>query len=590
MRAAAATRGGAGCAAGVAGAIAVAAALFAHPTGSAAQTAPRSGLPDARLDAPILPAPEVAPAPPLAVPQAPPRAAPSAADIRLTLRTVVLTPKDAPLAATPGVAAAIDAALGREADLASLETLRRKMTEALVREGYVSSGFRLREVDLDVGSATYEIVEGRLTEIFVAGEGIADGERRIGEASPDDVRARVAPGPGAFDVDDTQEALRILLRDRNVERVDAAIRPGAAPGEAVLDLNVKARRPYDFAFTAANDTPFEIGETTGRFAFSARNLTFSGDELRGEIELSEGRRRVILDADAPLWPGGPTPFATFEAARSEFVRGPLSGATDARVDFLRLSAGVRVPLIETSRRQLAMILAFDWKRSKSFSLGGGQSFSDGPIGGVSRTAVLSLGQEFVDLGENRTIAIRATANFGLPILGATPNTSINESGQDGRFFSFIAQAQAAQRLTPELTLIARAQGQVASEALLPIESVAIGGRETVRGFSEASASGDDALVGSLEARIAAFDLAIPGFTPPGHDATFTLAPFIDAGFVNRREGGGSDTLVGVGAGFIWSPRPGVSTRFFFGAPLTDRPDGGGLQGEGAHFAVTLALP
>ncbi|MEM8755782.1 MAG: ShlB/FhaC/HecB family hemolysin secretion/activation protein, partial [Pseudomonadota bacterium] len=462
--------------------------------------------------------------------------------------------------------------------------------EALVAEGYVSSGFRLREVDLQAGSATYELIEGRLVDVLVRGDGVADGARGIGELDPAYVAARLAPEPGAFDVDATQEALRVLLRDRNIERVDAAIRPGAAPGEAVLDVDATARRPYDFAFTFANDTPAEIGEATGRVAFAARNIAAAGDELRGEAELTEGRRRIVAEFETPTRPGGPAPFVAVEAARSEFVSGPLSDPIDARSDFLRFAAGVRLPLIETSRRSLTTVVAFDWKRTKSFAGGIGVTFGSGSEGGVTRTSVLSLGQEFVDLGEDRTIAIRATANLGLPILGATPNTAENPSGQDGEFFSFIAQAQAAQRLTPEVTLIARAQGQLASEALLPVEQVAIGGRETVRGFPEAAANGDDALVGSLEGRIAAFDLPVPDLTPAGHDATFVLTPFVDAGVVRRREGGGSDTLVGVGGGFIWSPRPGLSARFFFGAPLTDRRGARGLQGEGAHFAVTLALP
>lgn len=569
-------------------------------SGAAAQTAPRSALPDQRLDAPVPPPPA---APPAAAVRRAPQGGPAPApvvDIRLDLREVIITPADAPLAAVPGVAEAVEAAVAgaarRPLDLPALEALRRRMTEALVAEGYVSSGFRLREVNLDEGTVTFRLVEGRIAEILVGGEGIAAGpERPIGALGADYVRARLAPSDDAFDrpfdIDETQEALRILLRDRTIERVDAAIRPGAAPGEAVLDLDVAPRRPYDLAFTFANDTPAGIGELTGRAVGSARNLFLSGDELRAEVELSEGRRRAILEGDAPLWPGGPSPFFVAEAARSIFVDGALQDI-DARSDFLRAGFGLRVPLVETSRRRLTTVLAFDWKRTESSVLGEPTSFSPGPIDGVAKTSVLSFSQEFVDLGDDRTLAIRATANLGLPILGATPDRDDPTDGSDnpdGVFWSLIAQAQAAQRLAPELTLIARVQGQYASEGLLPVEQVAIGGRETVRGFGEASAAGDDALVGSLEARIAAFDLAIPDLTPGDHDATLTIAPFIDAGHVRRR-GGGGDTLVGAGAGLIWSPAPGIGARLFLAAPLTGGRGDRGLQGEGVHFAMTFALP
>ena len=110
------------------------------------------------------------------------------------------------------------------------------------------------------------------------------------------------------------------------------------------------------------------------------------------------------------------------------------------------------------------------------------------------------------------------------------------------------------------------------------------------GAAEAVVSGDDGLVGSLEARFSLADLPVPGFTPGGAAAPLTLAPFIEGGKVWRKDGGGSDTLIGAGAGLLWSPRPGVDAAFYVGAALKGAEDGGGLQGEGVHFVVTIALP
>lgn len=550
----------------------------------AAQTAPRSAQPGARFD-------------PLPIPErkSPPRFEPSAAasakpaetagvDVQFVLKTVTLTPLDTPLAATDGLAEAIQPSIGITADLAVLEGLRRRLTEVLVDAGYVSSGVRLTEIDLDAGVATYQIIEGRVSEVRIAGEGVS--ERDLGDVTPDYVRGRLALPDGAFNFETAEERLRILLRDRTVDRVDAAVRPGNAPGDTRLDLNVTRKRPYDLRIALSNDTPNGIGEETLRLNGAFRGLVTSGDEMRVELEISEGRRSIILDGDAPLWPGGPAPFLTFEYAQSEFVDAPLS-TLDLENSFLRLGGGLRVPVFETSKRSLTGILGFDYKRTKSSLLGQGFSFSPGVQNGIAKTAVISLAGEFVDLGDDRTIALRAAANLGLSAFGATQNPS---GAPDGDFASLVAQAQVAQRLSPELTLIARAQGQIASDALLPLEQVAIGGRETVRGFSEAVISGDSGVVGSLEARLSLIDLPVPGLTPGGAAAPLTLAPFIEGGKVWRKNGGGSDTLIGAGAGLLWSPRPGVDTALYFGAALQGPKDSGGLQGKGVHFVVTIALP
>ncbi|MEM7544653.1 MAG: ShlB/FhaC/HecB family hemolysin secretion/activation protein [Pseudomonadota bacterium] len=569
-------------------AMVIVAAMTLAPLAGLAQSPPRSADPASRLDAPELPLPGAERGPDLSAQVAPPTpAANPAIDLRLPLSDVILIPTDAPLAALPALQDVRPSLIGQVVDLTALEGLRRRMTEVLVSAGYISSGLVLREIDLDRGTATYALTEGRLVDVRASGDGMQAGETRtMGELAPGYVTARIPRPEGAFNVIGTEEALRVLLRDRNIDRIDAAIRPGTAPGDAILDMNVTARRPYDIALTLANDTPDSIGEETARLSLAARNVIASGDELRSEFEVTEGRRRIILDGDVPLWPGGPAPFLIGEYATSDFVRNPAD-AQDFRTSFLRFGAGVRVPLIDTSREQLTTIVAFDWKRTRSQVIGVDTSFSLGVEDGRSRTAVLSFAHEYVRLAENSTLALRGSVNFGLPVLNATQN---GPGIPDGEFVSLIGQAQAAYRATPEVTIIARAQGQVATGALLPVEQVAIGGRETVRGFGEASVFGDNALVGSLEARIATLDLTVPQVTPPDHDATLILAPFIDAGAVRRLLDGTEDFLVGAGAGLIWSPHPAVTARAYYGIPIRGAENGSGLQGEGVHLAVSIALP
>ncbi|MEO1611848.1 MAG: ShlB/FhaC/HecB family hemolysin secretion/activation protein, partial [Pseudomonadota bacterium] len=489
--------------------IAFACALAA---GAAAAQAPRSALPDRRLDPPPLPAPIADGAVALTPVDGPAPEAPRGVALSMRLNAVAFRGVNpdgdgARLLEAPGFREAVDAARGEIVDFPRIEGLRRSLNEALVSGGFISSSVRLAEIDLDQGLDIFDVAVGRLTALNVVGEGVAAGAdaRDLGDLSADYIRARLATDSEVFSLPETEEALRVLIRDRNVERVTAAVRPGAAPGETVLEVETAARRPYDLAATIANDTPDGIGEETLTLSGAARNIATSGDQLAFEARLSEGRRAIALEADAPLWPGGPAPFLAFEHARAEFVVGDFA-ALDVESRFTRFGFGLRLPLLETSSRRLTSVLAFDLKRTRSTLLDEPFSFSAGVQNGRTRLSVLSLAQEFVDIAEDRTLALRAEANLGLPILSATRNPG---DAPDGEFFTLVGQMQVAQRLAPEVTLIGRVQGQYASRALLPIEQVAIGGRETVRGFGESALTGDEALTGSLEARIALFDAPAP---------------------------------------------------------------------------------
>lgn len=569
-----------------------------------------SDTPRTRIDAPLLPRRQLEPAPlplpgdatrpPPSLEAAPaPRTALAGVDLSMTLRDVEFIAEDeaaAALAMIEGVAETANEGRGRTVGFEEIEALRLSLTEIIVAAGYVSSSLRLAEIDLDRGVVRFEIIAGRLAAVRASGEGVVDDDlREPGDLGAGYVAARMAGDGGVFSLPETEEALRVLIRDRNVDRVVGAVRPGEAPGDAVLDLDVTAREPWNLAATVANDTPDGIGEETLTLAGAARNLLVSGDELRAEAAVSEGRRSLRLEADAPLWPGGPAPYIAFEHSSADFVTQPFK-RLDVASRFTRVGVGIRAPLIETSTRRLTSIVGFDLKRTRSSLAGEPFSFSAGVQNGKTRLSVLTFAQEFIDLGEARTFAARAEVNIGLPILSATkrrapgPGLPIDPTDPDASFVSFVGQAQVAQRLTPDVTLIARAQGQVSDGALLPIEQVAIGGRDTVRGFGESVLTGDEALVGSLEARISLMDLALPELSPPGYASPLVLAPFVDAGAVWARRGQ-DDALVGVGAGLLWAPRPGMDASLYFGVAATGRDlRGGGLQGEGVHLALSFAFP
>jgi len=574
--------------------MAPAAVLSLGAAGAEAQTAPRSALPGRQFEAPPAVTPDAPAAPPsgVAPPPAPPAPAPAAGGPRFVLEGVRFVFAGPPAPTQEILRDGASPLIGQAVSHADLEALRRALTGALVAEGYVNSGLLLPDQRIEDGIVTYQVVIGRLADVRMTGEGLAlDGPAGLGRLDPDYVTDRLGADPeAAFDIDDLRESLRRLLRDRNIARVDAAVRPGDARGEAVLDLAVETRRPLDLAFTLDNATRAELGQVTAATSVVARNLVGVGDALAVEAQLSQGVREVVAQIDAPLWAGGPSLFLSGEHARARVVEAPLR-ELDITSRFDRIGVGLAAPVVATAQRDVGVSLAFDLKATRSELGGEPFSFSPGVRDGETRLSVAEFATTWIERRQDATLALRSALRAGLPVFGATDN---GDDAPDALFVAWIGQAQAAARLDPRVTVLARAQVQLASEKLLPAEKVAIGGAATVRGYREGALIGDQAFAGTLEARLGVAELAVPSLTPPGHDATVNLIPFLDYGVVWDK-GGRDDTraALGVGAGLSWSPNPSITASLAVGFALRDAPDlgpEGGLQENGVHFALSFQLP
>ena len=96
-------------------------------------------------------------------------------------------------------------------------------------------------------------------------------------------------------------------------------------------------------------------------------------------------------------------------------------------------------------------------------------------------------------------------------------------------------------------ILFRTDLQVTGDALFPIEQIAVGGVETVRGYRENQLVRDSGVITSLEVRVPLFRNLI-------WRDTLSLAPFVDVGHVwNSDDRPGfatapTETLASVGAG------------------------------------------
>jgi len=161
--------------------------------------------------------------------------------------------------------------VNREVTTEDLEALRLKLTRLYVDRGYVSSGAVLPDQSVTEGVITYQIVEGGLSGIEVEGN-------RWFRSSYFTRRFSLAAGP-PLNVNELQERLQLFLEDPRIQRINAQLRPGLKPGEALLDVRVEDRIPFKAWLDFNNYQPPSIGAERILVNLEDDNLTGNGDIL-----------------------------------------------------------------------------------------------------------------------------------------------------------------------------------------------------------------------------------------------------------------------------------------------------------------------
>jgi hemolysin activation/secretion protein len=114
---------------------------------------------------------------------------------------------------------------------------------------------------------------------------------------------------------------------------------------------------------------------------------------------------------------------------------------------------------------------------------------------------LSLNYSATWVGKKSLTEFNAGITMGLRGMGSRGrNFERNRFGADGNFFYFRGDLSRTQQLPWGLALFGKVQGQAAGAPLVNSEQFGGGGLNTVRGYLEAEALGDNAIFGTIELR------------------------------------------------------------------------------------------
>jgi hemolysin activation/secretion protein len=487
--------------------------------------------------------------------------------------------------------------VNREVTTEDLEALRLALTRLYVDRGYVSSGAILPDQPVTEGVITYQIIEGRLTAVEVEGN-------KWFRSSYFTKRFSLAGKP-PLNVNALQERLQLFLEDPRIQRLNAELKPGLKPGEAILDVRVEDRIPFKFWVDLNNYQSPSIGAERVLVTAEDQNLTGNGDILTLQWGMSPFPPGSFWDGDygksvgmnpwldfkywLPFTAWDTTAIFQYRRTETTVIEKPFD-ELDIQDKTEYFTVGLRQPIYRTPGTEVALQVLGEHISDRTFLLGEQFSLSPGAQNGVTNVTAIRAIQEFVHRSQDQVIAARSRLSFGVNLLDATINTE--KDVPDGQFFAWLGQFQWVRRLPRLLDtlLIFRADLQVTPDSLVTLEQFPVGGRYSVRGYRENTLVRDNAFVTSLEARIPVLrNVPVADYVQ--------LAPFFDYGRSwNTKLPNTPDItdIYSIGIGIRWAltlpwPIP-VQSQFelYWGYKLKDVESlGGNLQDKGLHFQFII---
>ncbi len=488
-----------------------------------------------------------------------------------------------------------------------LAMLRDQLTQVYIDAGYISSGAILPDQSLEDGIVEFRILENALTDIVVSTDGFF---------RPGFIRAKLAHGITApLNIYQIEEQLQLLRQDPRIERANGDIQAGAARGESRLVVRLVERHPFVLGAQYDNYHSPALGAQGGAFDAAWTNITGYGDSLGVTYDITRGLDDLEATYRLPLGPWGTELDVRMRKTWNDVVNPPDFKDLNISSKTTTWAVTLSQSILRRRNHDLSFFVTGERRRTKSELEPGGINIAFPSEGadedGRTKLTLIRFGGDYLYRGQSQVLAFRSTFTVGIDALDATRNGSnpADRDGDipDGRFLSWLGQAQYAQRLPfLDSRLVARFDIQLADDPLLGIEQFAVGGHDSVRGYRENQQVRDQGLAGSVEWRWPVWrggrgypEVELAPFFDIGHSWD-TGRGSIDAGrdeddpesARGRLFNGKSDTLIS----------PGVAlriafTRFLLGelswaARLEDVDNTGDnrLQDNGVYFRIRMDLP
>ena len=486
--------------------------------------------------------------------------------------------------------------LQKPVSMKTLSEIRKKVNEWLASTGRTVATVIVPEQEIRGGVIQILILSGRLGEVRVEGNRYFNSGNLAG-----DIRLRPDEEIGLPALGDDVA----WLNANPFRQVQTSLAPGSKAGSTDVVLEVTDRFPLRPYVSYDNFGVSTLGYDRYSTGFTLMDVWTGWDQKLDYQYLTSGgfsklQANSASWAVALPWRHTATIFGSYSKANPDAV-----GQLDLSSYFWQVSGRYNflLPtfLFKDNKGDLRhqAYLGFDFKAANSdvFFAGAQLEPSTNGLAGLYNIFQLAFGYTgtMTDPFGSTALELVGFASPG----GATGNNSdasfqqIN-GGATANYVYGKFLLNRVFRLPEGVSLVGNLQIQQSNQTLMPTESFGIGGYDTVRGYDQRSANGDNAYLTNVEIRSPAFSFG-QIFGEGDFPDQLVVLGFFDYGQVLQEN---SDTttsvnwhLMSIGPGLRYSIGPYFTARFDWGFQLQQAPPGttGGVGGRaGTSQAVVSA--
>lgn len=462
--------------------------------------------------------------------------------------------------------------LGETKTIADVEKARSALEKTYQESGYLTVSVSIPQQDVDAGIVTLKVTEGTVERLRIKDAqytSLAEVKTRVAEFE----EGKVPHFPTA------QQQLNTVNRGQN-RQVTPVLRPGKSPGKVEVDLKVQDQLPLHGNIELNDRYSPNTTETRINGGLRYENLWQKDHSIGISFQVSpEDLSEVRVLSGTYLIP---RLNGDYFAAYGVLSDSDISAVGDVNVVGKGSILGGRyihpLPLLDGYYHSATF--GADYKDfDESVNLLNASGFQS-PI---TYTAFM-LGYDGTYQSQAFQTQMNVTTNFSFRGLNNNELEFNNRRNQaKPNYFYLKTDIKHTQKLPNDWAVQARLSGQLASGPLIAVEQFTLGGVDSVRGYLESQALGDNGIFTSVELRTPSLKKYFKDYIKDLYAFSF-----IDAGYANIYEPlpsqNDSSQLMSVGLGVKFKAAKGVFTNIDYAHAL----EGAGEIEKGddrLHFRV-----
>ncbi|MGO2514089.1 ShlB/FhaC/HecB family hemolysin secretion/activation protein [Marinomonas polaris] len=416
---------------------------------------------------------------------------------------------------------------GKRIGIVGIQNLVDTITSTLQQQGHLLASVILPQQDITEGTITFQIVDGRLSDIaFDRSTPIRANEERLQTIADNYISSDQVTKSGL------EEAL-LRINDHPGVTAKARLAPGDEPNTSNLLIDLKQAPIFSATASIDNSGSYSTGREQLRADTTFTDISGHGDLTKLMVISSEGQTFANSSFSAPI-------------GVSDFI----ARANYGYLDYHNIDDTGKTLELEGYAHFLGLGLDYSLIRSRDFNLHLNSSLNakalvDDSISGHlqdkrSLIGTIELAGDSRDrfMGNGITYWSAAWSYGDLDLSGVESALSSDQAGlkTNGQFQRVNASLTRLQKLPATFSLFGRVRGQWANKNLDSSEDFSLGGPYSVRGWPIGEGRGDMGTISTIELR---YDAPTP--TSWGQ---LQFATFFDAGhiWVNKNPNGVSSTI------------------------------------------------